>query len=142
MTRVATLGGTSPLLPALLAAAASLLLMGCSEGEPTSQAVTPTPAAAYTGPGSVRTIMDGTQMHLEGVGVGVGNIWEDEYVTADGTRNRGPTAGLFISLEEEPSKNRHLRVHDGFEVDVPGYRLHIVAIGESGVDIAVINLPE
>jgi hypothetical protein len=142
VTRVATRGGTSPILPALLAVAASILLMGCSEGEPPGQAATPTPAASYTGPGSVRAIMDGTQMHLEGVGVGVGNIWEDEYVTAAGARNRGPTAGLFIAIEGDPSKNRHLRVYDGFEVDVPGYRLHIVAIRESGVEIAVIKLPE
>jgi hypothetical protein len=142
MTSLARLGGTRLLPSALVAVAVCVLVMGCTEGEQSSPAVTPAPAAAYTGPGSVRAVMDGTQMHLEGVGVGVGNIWEAEYVTEDGTRKRGPTAGLWISVEEDTSQNRHLRVHDGFDVNVPGYRLHVVSVGESSVEIAVIKLPE
>lgn len=44
-------------------------------------------------------IKETTVGSLDGVDVGVGNIWEREYTLPDGTSRSGPTAQLFIESE-------------------------------------------
>ncbi len=126
----------SRVLPAVLLAL-GCLLTGCSDGNSRGDDPTPT----YTGPGEIRSIESSAQMHLVGVAVGVGNIWEEEYQTADGTPRRGLTAGLFITVEGDASESRKVRVHPGLEVDVPGYRLRVLSVQESRIELALIEDP-
>jgi len=119
----------------VLLALGCLLAGGCSDGN--SRGADPTPT--YTGPGEIRSIEASAQMHLVGVAVGVGNIWEEEYETADGTPRRGLTAGLFITVEDDASESRKLRVHPGLEVDVPGYRIRVLSVHESRIELALIE---
>jgi len=125
-------------LPAVLLALGCLLAGGClPDGNSRSDDPTPT----YTGPGEIRSIESSAQMHLVGVAVGVGNIWEEEYQTADGTSRRGLTAGLSISVEDDASESRKLRVHPGLEVNIPGYRLRVLSVQESRIELALIEDP-
>jgi hypothetical protein len=129
--------GFARVLPVLLLVLECLLTGGClSDG---NRGDDPTPT--YTGPGELRSIESSAQMHLVGVAVGVGNIWEGEYQTADGTPRRGLTAGLFITVEDDASESRKLRVHPGLEVNVPGYRLRVLSVQESRVELALIEDP-
>jgi len=129
--------GVAWTFPAMLVAVGCLLTGGCSDGA--SRGADPTPT--YTGPGEIRSIESSAQMHLVGVAVGVGNIWEEEYETADGTPRRGLTAGLFITVEDDASESRKLRVHPGLEVNVPGYRLRVLSVRETRVELALIEDP-
>jgi hypothetical protein len=79
-------------------------------------------------------------MHLKGVAIGVGNIWEEEYTPVGETPRSGLTAGLFISVEGDASQNRHLRVYPGQEVHVPGYRLHVVSVEPKQIQLDVIEV--
>jgi hypothetical protein len=123
----------------LLFCSLALLLLACSERD----AVDPTPTSAaaveYSGPGTLHAVQATTQLHLRGVAIGVGNIWEEEYRTAGGESRNGLTAGLFISVRDDPSQNRRIRVHPGQEVSVPGHLLHVVAVEERVVHLAVID---
>lgn len=141
MTRIARLRGAALVVPAMLLAA-GCLLVGCSDGDPSNRGGTPTPAPTYTGPGEVQSIESNTQMHLEGVAVGAGNFWEEKYSTPDGTQKRGLTGALFITVEDDDSQSRNLRVHPGSEVEVPGYRFHVLSVKESSIEIAVIDAPK
>jgi len=72
------------------------LLTACGDDHDTPR--TEVPASAISSPagdGEV-VIAETTQGRLDGVGVGVGNIWDGEYSLADGTRRNGPSAGLWI----------------------------------------------
>lgn len=44
---------------------------------------------------------------------------------------------LFISPTDETIENSTVRVHPGQEIDVPGYRLRVVAVEENAVQLAV-----
>src|SRR5262245_13068825 len=84
----------------------SLLIAACSAGNQPQPTVTP----SYTGPGVLERIASGTQLHLRGLAVGAGNFWTDDYVDSDGAPKRGPTAALFISVLDDPSRNQTFRV--------------------------------
>ncbi|MPZ50660.1 MAG: hypothetical protein GEU75_15410 [Dehalococcoidia bacterium] len=96
----------------------------------------------YTGPGTLHAIEATTQLHLEGVAIGVGNIWEEEYTPAGENSRRGLTAGLFISVEKDASQNRNLRVHSGQEVIIPGYRLQVISVEPQRMNLAVVEVAE
>jgi hypothetical protein len=128
----------------VIVAAGCLLAAACSDREQVAYGPTPTvanAAGAYQGPGTVQRIVSGTQMHLDGVAIGVGNIWDEQYTTQDGTPKQGRTAAVFIAVEEDASQSRTLRVYPGLEVDAPGYRLHVVSVEDTSVQIAVIQVP-
>jgi hypothetical protein len=116
-------------------AAGCLIVVACSD-DATSGGATPT----YAGPGTLRTIEAGTQMHLDGVALGVGNIWDEEYAPNGDPPRRGLTAGLFISVEGDAAQNRTVRVHPGQDVEVPGYRLHVTSVEPRQIQLAVIDL--
>jgi hypothetical protein len=144
VTRIgAPRGATHGILTAIVAAGC-LVAAGCSVAreQVAVGATAASTAAPYAGPGTVHVLMSGTQLHLTGVGIGVGNIWEEQYQEVDGTSTRGLTAGLFIAVSDDASQNRTLRVHPGMQVAAAGYRLDIVSIGQSSVQFAVIEPPE
>ena len=120
---------------AVLVVLAALVSGACAPDDADHEA-TPT-STSYAGPGELRTIASGTQMHLDGVAIGVGNIWDEEYVPTGGTPVVGLTALLFISPTDETIANSTVRVHPGQEVDVPGYRLHVVSVEPGLVRLAV-----
>jgi hypothetical protein len=100
------------------------------------------PSPTVSMPATVRTIEAGTQLHLEGVGVGVGNIWEETYTTAAGATQSGFTASLAITVDGDTSLNQNVRVHPGQHVDVPGYRLRVVAVEPNLIQLDVIEATE
>ena len=110
--------------------AVSLLAAGCSSGDEKRR---PTATLAAT----VRSVESGTQMQIGDVRIGVANIWQEDYRTADGTAKRGLTAALFISVKDQPSMTRSVRVHPGQELDVPGYRLKIAGVEANSVHLDV-----
>jgi hypothetical protein len=77
---------------------------------------------------NVRVLESNTQMQLDGVAIGAGNFWEEDYFQSDGTRQKGLTAALFITVTGDPAKNQNLRVHPGEELDLPGYHITVVAV--------------
>jgi hypothetical protein len=115
--------------------------MACVEVAVDAPATSSTPATVptYEGPGELRSVQAGTQMHLRGVAIGVGNIWEEDYVTAAGESRTGLTAGLFITVQADPGQNRFVRVHPGQDVAVPGYLLRTLAVESRVVHLAVIE---
>lgn len=83
------------------------------------------------------TVETGTQITLGDVRIGVGNIWEEEYTPEGGTPRRGLTAGLWISVRNDPAQDRHVRVHPGQSVLVPGYQLVILAVERRSIRMRV-----
>ena len=67
-----------------------------------------------------------TQGHLDGVGVGVGNIWEGEYVLPDGARRSGLSAGLWIGGRSA------VRVGPGSVVAIGPGRWEVVLVESDG----------
>lgn len=125
---------------------ACLALAACADSDSDddpANVIDPTPTTdaipTYTGPGELRTIQAGTQLHLDGVDIGTGNIWEEEYTPVSGQVTRGLTALLAVTVEQDPAQNQNLRVHPGQEVEVPGYRLQVVAIDAERIHLAVIE---
>src|SRR5687768_14121125 len=106
MTPVTTTVRPSGRLLVAFAAAGCLMGVACSDATPGNETVTIEPAEDST----LYTIEETTQIHLNGVAIGVGNIWEEDYTPPSGGSTRGLTAGLFISVKEDPSQNRTLRV--------------------------------
>lgn len=121
---------------------ACLMAAACSDSGSDDPPAMPTfpeqrPTPTYEGPGEQYTIQSTTQLHLDGVGIGTGNIWEEEYTPAGGTPQRGLTAMLAISVESDPTYSQTLRVHPGLELDIPGYHLQVLAVDEGYVHLAV-----
>lgn len=134
MTSLMSLEGLKrPLLAALLALAC-LTAGACSDGK-TRQSLLPTPTSTTSS--AVQIIETNTQMHLKGVALGVGNIWEEMYLLADGAERHGLTAALFISVENDRSQSWNLRVHSGQDLNVPGYRLHIVLVEKTRIQLEI-----
>jgi hypothetical protein len=124
-----------------------LTIAACSafgSDDPTStmEAQERSPTPTYDGPGTHYSIQATTQLHLEGVALGVGNIWEEEYTPEGQEPQRGLTALLFISVQNDSSQNRQVRVHPGQELDVPGYHLQVLAVEERYVHLAVVEVTE
>jgi hypothetical protein len=149
MTPLTTTVRPSGRLLAAFAAAGCLMGVACSDATPGNETVTieptddRTPSTIETAEDStLYTIEETTQIHLNGVAIGVGNIWEEDYTPPGGGSTRGLTAGLFISVKEDPSQNRTLRVHPGQEVTVPGYRLQVVSVESREIRLAVVEVPE
>jgi hypothetical protein len=111
-----------------------LLLAACSGGD-IKQTPLQTPGSSTSS--DVEIIETNTQMHLKGVALGVGNIREEMYLLADGAQRHGLTAALFISVENDSSQNRTLRVHSGQDLAVPGYRLHVVLVEKTRIQLKV-----
>jgi hypothetical protein len=110
--------------------AVSLLAAGCSSGD---EKRTPTATLSPT----VRSVQSGTQMQVGDVRIGVANIWQEDYLTADGMAKRGLTAALFISVKDQPSMSRNVRAHPGLELDVPGYRLKVAGVEANAIHLDV-----
>jgi hypothetical protein len=128
---------------AALATAGLLVVVGCSDAGSSSQVPSvASSGSAAAGSDGIRIIEASTQMHLDGVGVGVGNIWVAEYTPAGGTLTTGLTAALFISIEADASKNRTERVGAGQDVGLPGYHLHIVAVEPTRIQVEVTREPD
>jgi hypothetical protein len=86
------------------------------------------------------TVGSNTQITLGDVRIGVGNIYEEEYTPEGGRPRRGLTSGLWISVRGDPAQDRHIRVHPGQTVLVPGYRLVIVAVEQRALRMEVHRL--
>lgn len=131
-------------LLAAFAATGCLAFAACSDSdsEQGTEPIANSPVPTYIGPGALHTIEETTQLHLKGVGIGVGNIWEEEYTPTGGVPSRGLTAMLFISVEADPSQNLRQRVHPGQELTVPGYRLQVLSVEERRIHLAVVEVPE
>lgn len=80
------------------------------------------------------TITETTQADVAGLQVGVGNAWEDEYQTADGKTERGPTAMLSVS-DEQGQRVLKQRVHAGQTVRFGGrdFKVEKVAAPDGGL---------
>jgi hypothetical protein len=120
-----------------------LLLAGCAgagaSGQPSSSNGQPFTSSSPSG--DVRIIEASTQLNLEGVGIGVGNIHEEEYTPPGGSPSVGLTAAIFVNVEADPLQNRTERVGAGQEVDVPGYRLRIISVEASRIHVEVVEKP-
>lgn len=73
------------------------------------------------------TITETTITEVAGLRVGVGNVWEAEFVGPDGRPTRGPTA--MVSFADDAGQDLHReRVHAGSELVVAGRRYRIEAV--------------
>jgi hypothetical protein len=98
--------------------------------------VQPSPSPTGAGVETV-TVESNTQITLGDVRIGVGNIREEEYTPEGGAPRRGLTGGLWIYVRDNPTQDRHERVHPGQTVMVPGYRLVIVAVERRAIRMEV-----
>lgn len=106
----------------LLAATLLLSLIACSQLRPTPQ---------EEDMENTYGISDATQLnYYDGnLSIGVGNFWREEYVDEQGVTRSGPTAGLWITVRDDPSQSGHVRVHVGQELTVGRYSIRVVEIG-------------
>jgi hypothetical protein len=120
-------------------AAAAILTFACSD-DTTTAVRQDTPIPAIEG-ATVYTIEATTQLHLRGVAIGVGNIWEEQYIPEGGTSMTGLTAGLFLTVQNDASQSRTLRVHPGTDIVVANYRLQVLSVETRGIQLAVFEGP-
>jgi hypothetical protein len=138
-----------------LAISLSIVAAGCGRGEAGTSAkgtiaTTNTPsslgtasaASATAQPGrtaadDVLSIESNTQAHVGQLAIGAGNFWEDEYTPPGEAPRRGLTAGIWLTYRDDPAQNRHLRVHPGQEIVVPGYHLRVISIESRIVRVAI-----
>lgn len=113
----------------LLATTALLSLVACSQ---------PTPTPQEEDMENVYGISAGTQFFYDdNLSIGAGNFWREEYVDEQGVTRTGPTAGLWISVRDDPSQSGHVRVHVGQVLTVGRYTIRVVEIGNAGGDAFV-----
>ena len=92
-------------------------------------------------------ISSNTQFTFGDLRIGAANFWEDEYVDEQGMTKRGPTAGLWIFVRDDPSQDQVVQVHVGQELTFSQYRIRVVEIGHEGgnfvrVAISIVDEPE
>jgi hypothetical protein len=78
-------------------------------------------------------ISSGTQAHLDTVAIGAGNFWEAEYTGADGNKQTGQTAGLWLSFEDAPAENRTIRVGRGSKFSAGKYDFEVMEVANDAV---------
>ncbi|MGH2584956.1 MAG: hypothetical protein ACRDJE_08585 [Dehalococcoidia bacterium] len=120
------------------------LCAGCTDGSSSAKSVTTTatpprePTASATDPSAqLITIERNTQATIGDIRIGAGNFHEEGYTSDDGVPRTGMTAGLWIYVRNDSSKDRHVRVHAGQILSVPGYRLEVVTVDRTAVRLAV-----
>ncbi len=69
-----------------------------------------------------------TQLTVEDLRIGVGNLREGSYVDAQGAPQHGLTAGLWLYVRDDPSQNRQVRVYAGQTITVSKYTIAITDI--------------
>ena len=69
-----------------------------------------------------------TQLTVEDLRIGVGNLREGSYVDAQGAPQHGLTAGLWLYVRDDPSQNRQVRVYAGQTITVSKYVITITDI--------------
>jgi hypothetical protein len=85
----------------------------------------------------VITITENTQATRGDLKIGAGNIWEEEYVDATGAKKKGPTAGLWIYVRNDDSKNQTVRVHPGQILHVASFTLEVKSVTEDSVALGI-----
>lgn len=135
----------TPRITLLCLVLGAYLYAGCTGGSSNAASVTP---AASRSPEAARstvdpsaeviTIQSNTQATLgDDVRIGAGNFHEEDYTPAGGGSRRGLTAGLWIYVRNDSSKDTHVRVHTGQVLSVPGYQLEVLAVEPTAVRLAV-----
>jgi hypothetical protein len=84
-------------------------------------------------------ITETTVGNLNGVRVGVGNIWERTYTLPDGTVRSGLTAQLFILVNDQ---NPGIVVGQGSVVTVGASRWEVIAVTKAGQERGTVTLKE
>jgi len=136
----------APRIALLCFALGAYLCAACTGGSSSARSVTTTATpprettASATDPSAqLITIERNTQATIGDIRIGAGNFHEESYTSDDGVPRTGMTAGLWIYVRDDSSKNRHVRVHAGQILSVPGYRLEVVAVERTAVRLAVIK---
>lgn len=73
------------------------------------------------------TVGEGTNLRLDqGLEVGAGNFWEEDYLDEAKQPRRGLTAGLFFLVRDEAGpRQQPLRVHPGLELTAGKSRFRV-----------------
>lgn len=80
---------------------------------------------------NVYGIVSSTVLHYDDtLSVAAGNFWREAYVDEQGATRSGPTAGLWITLNEATPQMIAVRVHVGQELTVGQYTIRVVEIGQ------------
>lgn len=84
-------------------------------------------------------IRAGTQYRHQELEIGVGNIWEEQYVDEAGAEQTGLTTGVWINAPEQPEHFQ--RAHPGQEIAFGDYRILVVEVGrDADGDYAVVEV--
>jgi hypothetical protein len=98
---------------------ALLLSVSCApsqrqSAEPANLGTPPVAASpTSTAPSNIVRLASNTQATLGNVRIGAGNFRDDDYVDGLGESKNGPTAGLWLFIQDRPAEDRHLRVGTG-----------------------------
>jgi hypothetical protein len=85
------------------------------------------------------TITETTIAEVAGLRIGVGNVWDAEFVGPDGQPARGPTA--MVSFSDAAGQDLHReRVHAGSELLVGGRRYRIDAVHAPASGLGSVTL--
>ena len=78
-----------------------------------------------------------TQATFDDLRIGIGNIWEEEYTPEGGERRRGATAGMWLYFRDDPSQDRHVRIHPGQRVTAGGRTIEVVTVDAGSATLRV-----
>lgn len=79
----------------------------------------------------IYVIPDTTQITVDDMlRIATGNFWEEDFTNAEGTSERGMTAGLWLFSHQHPDQDRHERVHVGTQLLFAGYLIMVLHVGE------------
>lgn len=85
------------------------------------------------------TITETTMAPVEGIRIGVSNVWEAEYKDAAGATQTGPTAMLSLAEADGHDLMRQ-RVHVGSIVEAAGHRIRIESVNAPATGLGSVTL--
>ncbi len=113
---------------------AALLAAACTRAQVSSGVE----ASDSSQPGiAVATITKNTQGTYDDVRIGAGNFREEAYTDERGQSARGFTAGLWISVRDDASQDRAIRVHRRQRFVAGNKSFEVRAVREREVELAI-----
>jgi hypothetical protein len=82
-----------------------------------------------------------TQATIEDVEIAAGNMREEEFTDEHGREREELTAALWLSVRDDASQNRTVRVHRGQKLSVGAITLEVRSVEDDAVHVAATARP-
>lgn len=108
---------------------ATTLHLSCVPGHERNSTTAPAAGASVAAtPRETLAIASNTQATIDDVKIGAGNFREGEYESAGGIKETGRTAALWVSVRDDPSADRSIRVGAGSRFSAGRFSFEVLEV--------------